>query len=801
MKTKTNRTLRKILSIALCLALVMSYVPMVGVTAKALSDGVTDASIYDGDRDGRYEIGSSEQLTVFANLVNGGNTTLNVELVSDVVFDGETPWVPIGSIYDPFEGIFDGQFYTISGLYINDTTMKDVGLFGTIAASGRVKNVGVINSKFITTRRGDGYSAGGVAVLNRGRIEQCYVENTTIQANGAGGIVSVNQGYINNCYTDATIKGNFAGGIAESNFGCIYASIGTSSVTGDTLRGSLVATNYERNAESTGSGYSLISSYGVSGDAFGKFYGSKDDVSGAVSSSKMASGEIAYDLQSCSSAWGQALGVDEHPVFGAPKVYYSQSANSYSNYEPAVCNDSGIYEIAKAENFMWFAEQMNKGNLGSSVNAILTDDIDLTGYSWKPIGNASTKYKGVFDGQGHTISNFNMTITGAGNWGLFGYATGEGTVIKNFSISGDVTTALTSNVDVQYGVVGQADGTAKIRNVHSSVNLTSNDTYQKKYFGGIVGRTGNITVDSCSFRGKLSLDSNTLDCVGGIVGYVYNGKTAKINNCGFYGNIESTYSGGNVGGVLGYYNGENAKALTISNCLSVGTLPEGRGAIVGTLKNYGSTNAGSNNYYLDGVTNSVTNVTAAVATQTQLASGEIAIALGDAWGQMSNTEGSLPIITDNELYKVVTVGETGNYSVANVGDTNGDGTIDVEDYQVLVNKALADDHEQIETASYDDIVKYDLDGDGYLDVIDAYLLHLFINGFTTVDVYAVGDYDLNGVAFEEADILAMAEAMGNPETLATHEKYACDLNADGKVSYDDLNTLTSMFPLYFVGEE
>ena len=39
MKTKTNRKLRKILSIALCLALVMSYVPFVSipVSAKTLS--------------------------------------------------------------------------------------------------------------------------------------------------------------------------------------------------------------------------------------------------------------------------------------------------------------------------------------------------------------------------------------------------------------------------------------------------------------------------------------------------------------------------------------------------------------------------------------------------------------------------------------------------------------------------------------------------------------------------------------------------------------------------------------------
>ncbi len=818
-------------------------------------------------------------------------------------------------------------------------------------------------------------------------------------------------------------------------------------------------------------------------------------------------------------------------VFGGEEIPISPDKHNYQNGKCSYCglmdlpvkNAEGYYEIGNLGSFISFAEQFNSGNLGSTVNAILTADIDLEGFSWIPIGKASTKYKGVFDGQGHTISNFNMTITGAGNWGLFGYATGEGTVIKNFSISGDVTTALTSNVDVQYGVVGQADGTAEIRNVHSSVNLTSEDAYQKKYFGGIVGRTGNITVDMCSYSGKLSLGSNTLDCVGGIVGYVYNGKTAKINNCGFYGNIESAYSGGNVGGILGYYNGENAKALTISNCLSIGALPSGRGAVIGTINNYGSTNAGSNNYYLDGLAHSVTNITANSASQKniengriayylqsnnteqvwgqdidngkprqyvptinagklykvtvcggdtgysnssetnghnfidykcvfcgmytqppkadtyylisnighllwwqqaineagdnemyvklvadidlnpgyvfnedgtvlyngepvtsgwyewtpmgteeepsggdflgnnhtisgiyinsdidhagffgvtynanikgfnisnayikgktsagglcgkamyskitncvsnatvsaennaggicgeiyqtnfyqcgnngnidgyyaggicgyepmgelgkvyfgymencyntgditgesyagglfgfridtqcyncfnigkvtsdanaydissfhfnnqnsyylsetetedggktveQFASGEVAYLLQQGnteqvWGQMSNTEGSLPIITDNELYKVVTVGGTGNYSVANVGDTNGDGTVDINDYQAMVNTVASGGHAQSETESYDDIIKYDLNGDGYVDALDATLMNLLINGLTTVDVYAVGDYDLNGIAFEEADIKAIKHAIENPEKLAKSDR-------------------------------
>ncbi len=134
-----------------------------------------------------------------------------------------------------------------------------------------------------------------------------------------------------------------------------------------------------------------------------------------------------------------------------------------------------------------------------------------------------------------------------------------------------------------------------------------------------------------------------------------------------------------------------------------------------------------------------------------------------------------------------------NYSVSNVGDINEDGAVNANDYQQLINTILADNHEQIETESYDDIIRYDLNGDGYLDALDAHLMNLLINGLKTVDVYAVGDYDCNGKAFEETDLIAIKHAIENPTKLSTAEKYASDINCDGKLSAEDLTEFTAIY--------
>ncbi len=133
-------------------------------------------------------------------------------------------------------------------------------------------------------------------------------------------------------------------------------------------------------------------------------------------------------------------------------------------------------------------------------------------------------------------------------------------------------------------------------------------------------------------------------------------------------------------------------------------------------------------------------------------------------------------------------------------DTNFDGEIDENDYQALVNAVLQDNHEQIGTAEYDDLIHYDLVMDGYLDVLDAAVMALVVNGLKTIDeVYDIkkGDYDYDGEAFTESDIVAMQTSLSDIETNApkmnTAEKFAADVNYNGKVDSDDLTILIKRY--------
>ena len=104
---------------------------------------------------------------LFANAILTKNITVN-EGVLDAVNKGKVSesnfieWEPIGkhdNYDDVYTGTFDGQGYTISGLYFNDTKASYVGLFGYIGDEyyghkGKISNVGVSDSYFQFDKQG-----------------------------------------------------------------------------------------------------------------------------------------------------------------------------------------------------------------------------------------------------------------------------------------------------------------------------------------------------------------------------------------------------------------------------------------------------------------------------------------------------------------------------------------------------------------------------------------------------------------------------------------------------------------------
>ena len=77
----------------------------------------------------------------------------------------------------------------------------------------------------------------------------------------------------------------------------------------------------------------------------------------------------------------------------------------------------GCYQIGTAQDLVDFATLVNEGK--AEAQAVLTADIDLTGVEWTSI----SMFRGTFDGQGHSITNFNYTTTGD-NQGFFGQIMG-----------------------------------------------------------------------------------------------------------------------------------------------------------------------------------------------------------------------------------------------------------------------------------------------------------------------------------------------------------------------------------------
>lgn len=147
-----------------------------------------------------------------------------------------------------------------------------------------------------------------------------------------------------------------------------------------------------------------------------------------------------------------------------------------------------VSDAAELASVVWY---VNGIGADDGVAVFLENDIDLTGYDWKPMGwtNGGTKHQfsGIVNGQGHTING--MTInSGYEDTGFIGY--GLGAVVQDISFT---------NADVSAtGCTGIAGGQLYMCGEWINVHTQGKVSGGGEDYGAIVGRETDITFRDCT---------------------------------------------------------------------------------------------------------------------------------------------------------------------------------------------------------------------------------------------------------------------------------------------------------------
>lgn len=120
-----------------------------------------------GGADTPFQIASAVQLAELAQYVNAGDATFvsaHYVLTDDVNLSAYGNWTPIGTIKQPFAGVFDGQNHVVTGLKIDRSQGVYQGLFGCVNSrdanrKAQVKNV-IVKDAQIRTKNQSGAVVG-----------------------------------------------------------------------------------------------------------------------------------------------------------------------------------------------------------------------------------------------------------------------------------------------------------------------------------------------------------------------------------------------------------------------------------------------------------------------------------------------------------------------------------------------------------------------------------------------------------------------------------------------------------------
>jgi len=528
----------------------------------------------------------------------------------------------------PFTGVFDGNGHAISKFtYASTEINRSIGIFGYLDGPDAViKDLGLINPSVGGT---ESWGTGSlVGYLREGTITKCYAEGGSVTGDeDVGGLVGNNGGWagtgvITNCYSTVSVSGNSsAGGLVGWNYGEITKCYTSGTVMASKYVGGLVGEGFRSRITNSYSTASVTGGDCVGGLAGNNSYGKITNCysTGTVLGDKNVGGLLGSNSygSDLNCFWDIQTSGQTTSDGGTPKTTEQMQEMSTFLYWGA-CGNQGVWTIDEGNDFprlawqnlpgvlieayepiygggsgteadpyqIWTAEQFRTIGLITcqwDKHFLLCADINLSGLpetSFNVIGSKNNPFNGVFDGNGHTISNFSYTSTGIGYIGLFGYVSGEPAGIKNLGLIDPNVDRTGESWQVGSLVGWLQDGTITNCYVEGGSVAGYGDV------GGLVGRNYYGTITNCYAVGSVS---GYFD-IGGMVG----DNDGTITDC--Y-SISSVTGGESVGGLVGNSSG------TISNCCSSGSVSGAEDIwnhSVGGLAGYNSGKV-SNSYSIAGV--------------------------------------------------------------------------------------------------------------------------------------------------------------------------------------------------------
>ncbi|MCL2140500.1 MAG: hypothetical protein FWH42_02300 [Dehalococcoidia bacterium] len=481
--------------ITVCLAIGFAAVYSPSTTAAAPSDFLAPIDLPEA---GSTPISTRAELEDMANDLNG-----KYHLTADIDLSG-VDWVPIGSLANPFKGVFDGQGHVITGMTITDS-ITYAGLFG-YTNSATIKNVGMEDSSIDIHHMEASAAAffGGIAGYCGGTVTNCYNTGDVNASSDvaevyAGGIMgrSNNDVSIENCY----------------NTGDVSASSGN----GDVHAGGIIGRS--------NNGDSIENCYNT-GDVSASSDGNGDVHAGGI----IGCNEIgAIIIKNCYNTGDVSASADIGVVYagGIAGNCDGTIANCYNTGDMTVVA-YGVTSGTRAR---------AGGIIGYSMYDTTITDCFNTGDLTVDFNSAGGS-EGVMAG------------------GIAGFC--HGTIANCYNTGKVASNTISSRADAG-GIVGFNQGT--VTECFNTGKVTSNSVSGASFAGGIVGTNEKIngtegTVINCYNTGNLDA-TGSLAGVGGIAGYNF----GIIKYCYNTGNL--AYNSGTkatYGGVVGLND------ITITNC-------------------------------------------------------------------------------------------------------------------------------------------------------------------------------------------------------------------------------------------